>query len=290
MDEADQEAVLESGKQEETEEDVEEGMTAKQLSQPQAPSRRLVEQHELTHLPYRSWCVHCRRARGVAMAHRKREEEEIEEKENALTTWAMDYTFLTEDFELLTRAEAEKPENKERVKDIVMVSDDRRTGGVKAHLVERKGLGDNWIAGRIVDDMAEFGYGGSDLCIKSDQEPAIVEVQGKIAETRKDGRTVPINSPAGDSKSNGRVENTIRRVQGMIRTLRSCLESKIGIRIKRDHPLYPWLIEWAADLITRYSLNSAGRTPVQEIRGNRSARAIAQFGEKVMFMPAQTAS
>ena len=59
MDEADQEAVLESGKQEETEDDVEEGMTAKQLSQPQAPSRRLVEQHELTHLPYRSWCVHC---------------------------------------------------------------------------------------------------------------------------------------------------------------------------------------------------------------------------------------
>ena len=29
---------------------------------------------------------------------------------------------------------------------------------------------------------------------------------------------------------------------------------------------------------------------MQEIRGNRSASAIAQFGEKVMFMPAQTAS
>ena len=164
----------------------------------------------------------------MAAPHRKTEEEKEEEKERAMTTFAIDYTFLTEDFELLTKDQAEQYEYKDKIKDIVLVADDRKTGGAKAHLVECKGNGDAWIARRLAEDLVEFGYGAADVCLKSDQEPAILYVQAKVGELRKSGRTVPTNSPAGDSKSNGRVENTIRRVQGMIRTLRSCLESKLG--------------------------------------------------------------
>ena len=76
----------------------------------------------------------------------------------------------------------------------------------------------------------------------------------------------------------------------MIRTLRGCLESKLGIRVCKGHALYPWFIEWAADLLTRYTVNNEGRTPVQEVSGSRPARAIAQFGENIMYMPAQTAA
>ena len=35
-------------------------------------------------------------------------------------------------------------------------------------------------------------------------------------------------------------------------------------------------------------MGSDGMTAVQRIRGSKSARAIAQFGEKVMYMPAQS--
>ena len=223
------------------------------------------------------------------MAHRKQDEEK-EDKEAAMTTWAMDYTFLTEDFEFLTKAEFEKYAHKEKVKDIVLVCDDRRSGGVKAHLVEHKGLLDTWISGRVAEDLAEFGYRGVGVCIKSDQEPAILEVQRKVAEIRSGAKTVPVNSPAEDSKSNGLVENAIRRVQVMIRTLRSSLQAKLGVKVGKGHALYPWLIEWAADLLTRYKVNSEGRTAVEEIRGKKSARSFAQFGEQIMYMPAQTAA
>ena len=161
-----------------------------------------------------------------------------------------------------------------------MVSDDRSSGGVKAHLVNGKGIQDGWIDKRMAEDTVDFGYRGADIRTKCDQEPAITEVQQRLAVLRKGSRTVPVNSPVGDSKSNGRVENSIKRIQGMIRTLRHCLESKIGIRVSRGHPLYPWIIEWAADLITRYQVGSDGLTAVQRIRGAKSARAIAQFGEK----------
>ena len=50
----------------------------------------------------------------------------------------------------------------------------------------------------------------------------------------------------------------------------------------------PRLIKWAADLITRYQVGPDGPTAVQRIRGAKSARAIAQFGEKVMYQPAQS--
>ena len=42
--------------------------------------------------------------------------------------------------------------------------------------VSAKGNGDSWIAGKIKDDIEEFGYGGAPVRIKSDQEPAIVDV------------------------------------------------------------------------------------------------------------------
>ena len=50
----------------------------------------------------------------------------------------------------------------------------------------------------------------------------------------------------------------------------------------RDHPVCPWVFEWAADLMTRYThVGDLGKTPVQLIRGSN----IAQFGEKILYKP-----
>ena len=95
-----------------------------------------------------------------------------------------------------------------------------------------------------------------------------------------------MNSPAGDSQSNGRVENAIKKVRNMVKTILSSLESRWGIRVFRDHPVYPWVFEWAADLMTRYAhVGDLGKTAVQLIRGSKSSRNIAQFGEKILYKP-----
>ena len=36
----------------------------KKLQEPKMPTRTEIEEHNLTHLPYRSWCRHCVRGRG----------------------------------------------------------------------------------------------------------------------------------------------------------------------------------------------------------------------------------
>ena len=72
------------------------------------PSRQEVQEHELTHIPYRSWCVHCVRGAGRSDAHRRRARQDEEEREQHTTTWSIDYAFMIETGDLCTREEMER--------------------------------------------------------------------------------------------------------------------------------------------------------------------------------------
>ena len=121
-----------------------------------------------------------------------------------------------------------------------MVSEDLATGGIRAHLVSVEGNGDPWIARKIKDDIEEFGHGGAPVRIKSDQEPAIVDVQRAVIAERGSAPAILVNS-GGDFQSNGRVENAIKKVRHMVETILPSLESRWGVRVARDHPVYPWV-------------------------------------------------
>ncbi len=64
--------------------------------QPEQPSKAEVREHNLTHVPYMSWCHHCIRGRAVNDQHQKKreEEKEREREQHALTTVAIDYAYL----------------------------------------------------------------------------------------------------------------------------------------------------------------------------------------------------
>ena len=50
------------------------------MNSPKLPSRAEVEAHNLTHLPFRSWCRHCVRGRGKELSHgRAQRETEVPE-------------------------------------------------------------------------------------------------------------------------------------------------------------------------------------------------------------------
>ena len=73
---------------------VAQGERTRPLPQPRLPSRREVQEHELTHIPYRSWCVHCVRGAGSSDAHRRRTRQGEEKREQHMTTWSIDYRVL----------------------------------------------------------------------------------------------------------------------------------------------------------------------------------------------------
>ena len=206
---------------------------ARPLLHSRLPSRREVQEHELTHIPYRSWCVHCVRGAGRSDAHRRRARQDEEEREQHMTTWSIDYAFMIDNGDLCTKEEMERV-GWDKTRDTVLVSEDLATGGIRAHLVLANGNGDPWIAGKIKDDVEEFGYGGALVRIKSDQEPAIIDVQRAVIAKRGNAPTIPVNSPVGDSQSNGRAENAIKKVGNMVKTIISSLESRWSVRVARD--------------------------------------------------------
>jgi len=60
---------------------------------PRLPSEREVEDHNLTHLPYRNWCPVCVRSKGKEMGHQS-----ATDKERTISEYCFDYCFPGDEF------------------------------------------------------------------------------------------------------------------------------------------------------------------------------------------------
>jgi len=69
----------------------EEGVKHKEVRPPGEPSKSEVEHHEMTHIPYRSWCAHCVRGRGKSAHHPSKTKDE--DKANRIPMIEIDYCF-----------------------------------------------------------------------------------------------------------------------------------------------------------------------------------------------------
>ena len=97
---------------------------------------------------------------------------------------------------------------------------------------------------------------------------------------------IPENAPKGDSQSNGLAEKAVRDIEDQVRTMRSCLESDMGARLPISHPVFAWMVEAAADYVNRFRESKPGATPIEIIKGQHQPRKMADFGECVLYLPA----
>ena len=117
----------------------------------------------------------------------------------------------------------------------VLVIKDRKSGFKASFVVPRKGRSSH-AAKRVSKVLDVLGY--RRLVLKSDQEPAILQLKEQV----KDERTEEIimeMSPVEDSRSNGEIEKAIQDVQGQIRTLKSSMEGRYGRTIEPSHCCLP---------------------------------------------------
>ena len=80
-----------------------------------------------------------------------------------------------------------------------------------------KGALIDWLGKQLVRDLVRFGIRDK-VILKSDQEPAIVDVLNEIARMRGEGRTIIEHSPVADSQASGFVERAIQTVEKILRT------------------------------------------------------------------------
>ena len=98
----------------------------------------------------------------------------------------------------------------------------------------------------------------------------------------------PENSPKAESRSNGLAESAIRELEGMIRTVKDHIETKMGVSIERDSPMLAW-IENAGTVITKYRVGKDSRTTYQRLKGKKPSNMIVRLGEKVLYLPLKSA-
>ena len=69
---------------------TEEATTSRALPSPVKPSQKMIEDHNISHIPFRSWCMACVRGRGKSMDHRLIKDKD----EDQVPVGSVDYGFL----------------------------------------------------------------------------------------------------------------------------------------------------------------------------------------------------
>ena len=262
--------------------DEEEVEPARLHADPGEPTERMREEHrDAAHMPFRSWCAECVAGRGTGEQHRSKSEA------NKIPVLAFDYLIINRNNEVYIQDEG-KEVQADSLK--LLVAKDTFSKATFVHAVKNKGPGeDRYAVNCLVEDLKFLGY--HRVGLKCDNEPAILKLLSEVLVAQKvqvddmeHVKTTHEEHPtAYDKGSNGFIENAIRTVQGLIRTLKLELELCLGVTIPSEHPLLRWLAEHAAWQLTTRSKGEDGLTPYSRLRGKNYAKRLVRFGERVLY-------
>ena len=256
------------------------------------PSASEVEEHRKTHIPYRSWCPECVMGRGLGEQRRCHAH-----LHHAIPRVGIDYWYITsgglKTYDELEYGESDEGKAKfaeDRKKGIVvkcLIVRCHESKAVFAHVVPCKGSDeDKYAVDLVCSDVAWMGH--TKLLLKSDNEKALLTLVKQAL------RAIRCNVDAVDkvsdeqsqeyeSASNGGTEVGIKVVRGQFRTLKLCLEKRVGHTLPPKHPLTAWLIEHAAFLLNVCHRGPDGLTAWARLRGREFGLNIYAVGERVFW-------
>ena len=238
----------------------------KKMIDPRRPTEREVEEHNLTHLPYRNWCPVCVRAKGKDSDHRKSIDEE-----RGLAEFSFDYCFPGDDLD-------------HRI--TILVGRERSTGMTMASTLPSKGSKGKFAADKVIEYFWDCGNGNGDIILKTDQEPAIKCLVKDLVLERGDEpgcRTMVEESPVASKGSNGLAEKAVQEIEGQVRALKLALEGRIGQKIDAESRVVAFMAEYAAYLVNRLSVGKDGKTPYERNKGKKATVLGVEFGEKLLY-------
>ena len=232
------------------------------LPVPRAPSKSEWEKHIVSHMPYRSWCRHCVAGRGLERRHLS----QSGVNEDAQPYISIDYCYLAGDA---------TP---------ILVAKDRLTGMIFAMAVERKGAADPHAVTKLTEWVDALG--SVRVAIRSDGEPAIMQVAAAVRDARREGSITTLETSApGDHAGNGIAERAVSQVTGLIRTLRAEVEYNTKATLKPESKTLAWIVNHAACLYNLDAVGLDGKVPFERWRGRKHTLQRCVFGNNVWYKP-----
>ena len=191
---------------------------AQKMQSPVRPRAEEVAEHELSHLPYRSWCRFCVRGRCRALPHRAGVEQPMGNELH------FDYCFLGKEGE--------------PGKTLPVIAVKERISGMLMGAVVPAKTSGTYVANRVTAFMKEVGCELGDIVVKYVQEPAILSVISDVGRQRAAGgrgKFVVERSPVGPSQSNGVIERGAQSIAGQTRVRLNALEDTWRVQLPYDH-------------------------------------------------------
>ena len=245
-------------------EEQQEARKAKGLPAPQQPTAQERLEHELTHLPYRSWCPVCVQAKGRSDYHPK--------QHNKTPVIQCDITYYEAIGEQATSS--------------IFTAIDVETGMCMAAQVEDKTQSMQYLSTCLQQFLMECGRTHAVLnntVIQSDNEDFLKALL-KATATAMGSNIAVRQSPAYTSQAQGSVERFHRTLMGQVRALKLQLENNYNTRLTSKHPIMPWMVKHAAYLLNRYAVHADGNTSYYRRWNKEHKTPICEFGETVLYM------
>ena len=230
------------------------------------PSKAEQERHRRCHIPFAPWCPDCVSGRKPNWGHYH---VQLNDREKTCPEVHLDYCFFRNSPGGASAA--------------TLVLKDRTCRALAAHVVPWKGATVEWVVQQVKRDLAKWGIRDNQvLRLRSDNEPALADLLAKIAEARgEEARTVLEHSPPRDSAKNGFIEVGVKSIEGLVRTLWIAMLRALGTTVDIMHPIFSWLVEHAADLVTRLQVGSDGTTAWERLKGKKYRGEYFEFAQKV---------
>jgi len=252
---------------------------------PLLPSAIEVEEHRITHYPYRSWCKFCAMCKSLG-------EKRPGGGGRLIHVVGVDYFFITSgglkskaELELTDEEILKQRQEGKLVKCLIVRCYETRS--VFVHVVPCKGIDDNALAVElIVEDVAWLGH--TRLLLKADNEKALqalartalLRIKVKLEDVDQASPEMP---QTYDSQSNGGTEVGVRNIRKDFRCLRMDLEERLGRSIPVNHPILAWLLRHVAFLQCILVKGDDGLTPWTRVKGRPFALRLTGFAERVFW-------
>lgn len=126
--------------------------------------------------------------------------------------------------------------------------------------------------------------GHTEILLKADNEPSTRAIQDQV-KAKRPHKTILENSVRYLSQSNGFIENANKFVAGLIRTLRSFVNTKIGAIMDSNHDVITWIVRYASTLINIFHVGQDGHTSYFRRKGKNTYPVSVPICEKILFKP-----
>ena len=224
---------------------------------PNEPTEQQRAQHNLTHLPYRSWCEHCVRAKGKERQSKRNTDRQL--------VIQIDYSFATTGADVQQRT--------------ILTATDVQTGLATSVVVPAKGRHAYGIA-----ELKKFVYetGRTFGILQYYKEPSL---KALATDTMKELGGMSVRATPRDWKqahgSIGRMQQTLF---GQVGTLRLQLQDCLGIEITSNDCIFPWIVKHSQFLLNRYMTHEEDGQTSNFRRWKKDYQTgLREFGETVLF-------